>query len=60
MSGYSRYRTAVIVIGALFLSLILVDFFTNLSSKTGQFIWFVVLPVVIVGLSWGDLFFLRN
>jgi len=54
-----RYFLTVVIVAVLLLALLLVDYFTNLSSKTGEFIWYVIFPLVIVGLSWGTFLFLE-
>jgi hypothetical protein len=57
--GDRRYFLTAVIVAVLLLVLLLVDYFTNLSSKTGELIWYVVLPVVIIGLVWGIFLFLE-
>ncbi len=52
-----KYIRRLVIGCILMVSLILVDYFTNLSSKTGQFIFWVVLPVLIGTFCFGWVLF---
>jgi uncharacterized membrane protein len=53
-----QFKNFVLTAGLLFLVLILGSF-TSMPSKTGLFVWWVILPVIVVAISFVYWFMVR-